>query len=224
MSLEPATLVAVGTAWSAFTGMHLWGAARFAREAHRIEQEGLRLPHPPDNHSLVQHYVVATVLLSASAIEAFPSELGAPADGVGRDVNGEMSDALVRALRSSNIAAKYDALASAEGLGQPRTFMSEAMAELDALVRLRNKLVHFVPELPGSRNEHDKVEAALQTRIAPSPLLPGARLFPDGFGSYSCAKWSVTTARRVIEGFAAQVGVTPAFLEKPVHAEKMCLP
>lgn len=207
-----------------FCGPHLWAAARFAGEAHVIEAQGKTAERPPSFYDETRDLVVATIFLSVASVEAWAGEIAADP---GKHFPGKELPAVVAGLAEmvkwSSVEKKYERLAELAG-GDGPDFGTDPDSEMRDLIFLRNKLVHFHAEWPDSRKVHDEVVQRLEPRFTRSPLLhESGPFFPDAFGSYDCARWSVETARKFVERFAAQQGWTHPWT-KPVHAEKLVLP
>lgn len=223
--LDAATLQATAVSWGQFSGPHLWAAAHFAREAHRLEEEGLQLPRPEDNHNIVRWNVIGAVLTSVAAVEAYAGEVAVkPEERFPNQPAATARAEVEKMLKGSSVIPKFRKLAELADGSTSLAWMPTEEQALDDLIQLRNKLVHFTAEPPWARNAHDMIEQRLSGRFSGSRLLPGARFFPDGFDSYACAKWCVETARAFVEAFASRYGWPVAFITKASHAPKLALP
>ena len=81
-----------------------------------------------------------------------------------------------------------------------------AYQNVDALVHLRNALIHFKPEWDDAQVKHKKLSARLQYKFALSPFLPAHEpLFPKGCMSHGCAEWAVTSVVGFLTDFQAQL-------------------
>jgi len=216
--LGPVTLVATGMVRTNFAGPHLWSAARFARQAHGLEQQGLAVDNPPSFYDEAKAYVVACVMLSVASAEAWAGEIAAdPAQYF--PGNAAAPAAMTELVKWSSVSRKYKELARLAG--DSAFDVDEPMRDL---ILLRNKLVHFHAEYPDARDVHQDVEDRIKVRFTRSPLLHGsAPLFPDAVASYACARWCVETARGFIEAFARARGWTHPWT-KPVHVANLELP
>ncbi|MFO0642575.1 MAG: hypothetical protein U0183_25315 [Polyangiaceae bacterium] len=224
-TLDGVTVSAHGVTWGQFSGQHLWAAAHFAREANRHEEAAMMLPRPEDNHDLVRWHVVTAIMTSAAAVEAYAGEIGAEPEKL--FPNRPPSEArfeIEKMLKGSSILPKYRKLAELADGSTSLDWMKGEERALNDLILLRNKLIHFSGEPPWARKVHDEVEQRLAQHFAGTPLLPGARFFPEGFNSYACAKWCVETARAFVVAFAARYSWPVDFSTKPVHAAKLALP
>jgi hypothetical protein len=207
-----------------FAGPHLYSAARFARLAHAVEAEGLAATEPPRFHDELQSHVVATVLLSACAAEAWAGEVTMrPAEHFAQPFAPGLEKELTALLRIPSMPDKYKALARLAVQPEP-DFTTEPDKGLDDLRRLRNALVHFHPESLSQLKTHADITQRLSTRCMRSVLLDAsAPHFPMAFASYDCARWAVETVREFIERFARRCGWKHPWV-KPTHAEKLALP
>jgi hypothetical protein len=223
-TLDPVTLVATAVTWGQFAGIHLWAAANFAREAHRIETEALTLPRPEDRWLMVRYNVVAAIFTAVASVEAYASEVVVePEKRFPAADMVTLKPKLAKMLKDPSVTRKYEALATLAG-GTTPDFTKDPDLAFGDLTLLRNKLVHFKAEPPWARDAHVEVEKRLRPRFTRSRILPGADFFPNGFDSYACAKWSVETAKDFVVRFATRFGWECAFITKESHESKLALP
>lgn len=215
---------AIGEVTANFAGPHLWAAARFARVAYDVEQQGVQSAEPPTFHDELQAHVVAAVLLATCAAEAWAGEVAMrPAEHFAQPFTPGLEQDLANLITWSSIPRKYGTLATLAAQPAP-DFKIDPDKALDDLRVLRNALVHFHPESLAQLKTHADVSAMLATRCRRSPLLdPSAPHFPMAFASYDCARWAVQTAQDFIERFAAKCGWGHPWT-KPIHAAKLVLP
>jgi hypothetical protein len=224
-TLGNVTLQATAVTWGQFAGRHLWAAAHFAREAHRLEEEALKTPRPEDYEVTVSHYVVASVFASVASAEAYAGEVAVEPGKRFPHLPVPLALSEVAAMLGwSSVLKKYRKLADLADGSTTLSWMPAEEAALDDLILLRNKLVHFQAEPPWARSAHNDVKQRLSPRFAGSRIHVNADFFPNGFESYECAKWCVETARAFIVAFATHYGWPIAFLTKPVHAKRLTLP
>jgi len=177
---------------------HLLGAARFARQAYQVEQENAGQPFGAFFEELV-HLVIAAVTLSVASLEAAANELYADGPQHFPAYSKEVLDAVWDLAEKSPFMGKYDlalTLRAAPSLdkGQP------VYQNIDALVHLRNALVHFKPEWDDAQVKHKKLSARLQGKFQRSPFIhTNEPLFPKACMSHGCAEWAVKS----VVGFLA---------------------
>ena len=83
---------------------------------------------------------------------------------------------------------------------------------VDALIRLRNAVVHFRPERVGARNDHEKLSKRLKYRFTTSPFLPDEQLFPRAWASQSFAEWAILSTVSYLDYFYIE-----AKLQNPIE-------
>jgi hypothetical protein len=82
----------------------------------------------------------------------------------------------------------------------------------DALVALRNGLVHFYPERSDNLDKLRKISQKLHGKFEPNASMSeNAPLFPMRYVSKSCANWAVTTALTFMKEFEQRIGAKPKF-------------
>ncbi len=82
---------------------------------------------------------------------------------------------------------------SSERIGKPRL--------CQALLELRNALVHFKPEWFNQQGKHSRLSNKLAARLR-SPWFPEPEpLFPRAWASAECAKWACNSVKDLIIDF-----------------------
>jgi hypothetical protein len=78
----------------------------------------------------------------------------------------------------------------------------------EALVRLRNALIHYRPEWDDELETHRKLEEGLSGRFDPNPLSQAGSLwFPHQCLGSGCAMWSIKQAEKFMGEFCVRLGV-----------------
>lgn len=73
----------------------------------------------------------------------------------------------------------------------------------DALIKLRNALVHFKPEWHDEQELHKKIELRLKDKFPINPFIGvNGVFFPQQCMSYGCTKWAVSTALMFMKDFS----------------------
>jgi hypothetical protein len=83
----------------------------------------------------------------------------------------------------------------------------------DALIKLRNAVVHFKPEWFDEQDKHDKLSRLLAYKFQQTPFLKPEPIFPRAWASHSFAAWAILSTASFIDYFHAQLG-TESFLTK----------
>jgi hypothetical protein len=156
-------------------------------------------------------YVCSAVLFSAGAVEATANQVLADAaehrtglEYLGADVLFSLAarwkDQDVR--RGASSIEKIQLILDTCGRRQ-LSRGSNPLQDADTLFRLRNALVHFVPEWASSEREHARIEAALRSKnLRPNPFSREYEpTFPGRCLSADLAAWGVRTAYDVIAEF-----------------------
>jgi len=183
---------------------HLLGAARFARHVCQVEQANAGKPFGPFFEELI-HLATAAVTLSVASLEAFANELFA--DGTQRfpSLSKEILDAVWVLAEQRPFMEKYDLALTLHGV-PPFDKGVPVRQNVDALVHLRNALIHFKPEWDDAQVKHKKLSARLRHKFALSPFLPAHEpLFPKGCMSHGCAEWAVTSVVGFLTDFQARL-------------------
>ena len=195
--------------------------ALFARNAHAIEQKYARAP---SEMRLMEHhsYCIGAVIASVAFLEASINELYLEAI----DRNPQTFDAnhqrLARLMEHEwitigghPILEKYQR-ALGLGLKSPFPQGENFYQAVDALIRLRNALVHDKPEWDTELKVHLNLEERLGKRFAHNPFVDPKKAFiPYRCLGHGCAAWSVTTALEFDHTFRERLGLPPRTISDP---------
>lgn len=203
-SVAHATVYASTSVRTNLALQHILGAARLTRQACQVEQANAGKPFGPFFEEII-HLTTAAVTLSVASLEAFANELFA--DGVQRfpSLSKEILDAVWGLAEKRPFMEKYD-LALILHAVPPFDKEVPVYQNVDALVHLRNALIHFKPEWDDAQVKHKKLSARLQYKFALSPFLPAHEpLFPKGCMGHGCAEWAVTSVVGFLTDFQARL-------------------
>ena len=195
-----ATVTATASTRTNFALQHLLGAARFARQAWQVERSNAGQPFGSFFEELI-HLATAAITLSVSSLEAFANELFADGTQQFPSFSTEILNAVWALAEERPFMEKYDLALTLHSVA-PFDKGLAVYQNVDALVHLRNALIHFKPEWDDAQVKHKKLSARLQYKFAPSPFLPAHEpLFPRGCMSHGCAEWAVKSVADFLTDF-----------------------
>jgi hypothetical protein len=187
-------------------------AALFARQALALEKhdhvnppEGVWLDH--------RSYCMGAVVGAATFLEAAINELYLEAiDRNNQTFEQHMALATLLEhvwgeVEPMSALAKYQVVLTLAGKPAfPKG--EEPYQAIDALIRLRNAVVHFKPEWDSELEEHRKLELRLKDRFPVSPFArPGQAYFPNQCLGHGCAAWALTSSVAFWHDFMARAGL-----------------
>jgi len=189
-----------------FAVQHMLAAARFARACHRIEQEHAGKPLG-SFFGEIRAFVSAGVLSVVASMEANLNELLADKPRFGSGLTERAFEEVWRDAERRSLLDKYQFVLVL--LGHNEVPRGDALFQnADALVRMRNALVHFHPEWHDQKGKHQTVSERLGNRFQPSPFISGnAPMFPMKCMCHSCLDWAVTTGRDFMQEFSSRSGL-----------------
>ena len=91
--------------------------------------------------------------------------------------------------------------------GKELSFSISVVQNVDALIKLRNAVVHFHPEWFDAQDKHDKLSRQLAYKFERSAFLAGEPLFPRAWASGSFVVWALKTTVEFIEHFCIESGI-----------------
>ena len=187
---------------------HLLGAARFTRVALQVEKANAGNQFGPFFEELI-HLTIAAVMLSVASLEAFANELFADSTKNFPSVSKELLDTVWELAEQRPFMEKYD-LALKLNAAAPFDKGQQVYQNVDALVHLRNALMHFKPEWNDAQVKHKKLSSRLQNKFQPSQFLPASEpLFPKGCMSHGCAEWAVKSVVDFLTDFQSRINMVP---------------
>jgi hypothetical protein len=199
---------------------HLWSAQHSARLCDERESE---LVAAGEINIDIEHRMLAigAVMSAVAFLEAFVNELfqdaveSAPG-AVTYRTEGLTDDAaaLMRQLWKGGTVAVERSLSVLDryqlGLVCARKPTLATDAEpyqaVDDLVKLRNALVHFVPETQEQDTEH-KLQKRLRGRFAPNRQSIGQPVYPNSVLAAGCAAWACEASMKLVDEWQQRMGL-----------------
>ena len=184
---------------------HLLSAAIFSRRLGEIEAEHSGQDFGPFWDEILAH-ATATVFLAVAGLESYANELFIDMSQNFPGVRQELLEKLWSDYEGKRILEKFDLALLLRGASTRPTGV-ESFQSVDALVRLRNALMHFKPEWEPAR--HKRLSSELRSFFKPSEFLasdPG--LFPRAWASHKCTVWAVNSVLSFIEHFEDCAGLS----------------
>lgn len=222
-----------------FSDYHVRAAAYFARESAGMERENAGRPWGEINETVFYEHracVMGAVLSSAAFLEAAINELFVdavkheaedpeltptdpprPVDHLPRGARKLMAQMWPFDVDRLKILGKYDAALVLNG--KPKMDAStRPPQDVDALVALRNNLVHYEPRDIAAglalNEETERMAKKLRDRgFAPNPFFAesGNPYYPDKALSHGCAKWAVDRSIEFADAFFSRLGIVPRY-------------
>jgi hypothetical protein len=195
-----------------FAILHLRAAANAARNAHDVESQNATAEFGPWFDEMLLS-VPVSIVMGGAALEATANELiqdlldGSPVFSLTRGCKCLLAD--LKEDRSGNAIGKFRQLALL--LDKEADTGSLAWQDADLLVKFRNSFMHFKPAWDHDSIHTGKLTEGLKSRIKVVGSWHGNFLFPYGFMTYDCAKWSVSTVLAFSHSFSLLLGVHDKF-------------
>ena len=184
---------------------HLLAACRFAARTYELEQGNSGQPFGGFWEEIL-HNSLAVATLTVASLESYANEMYFEGSILGDSLSPAAAAEISTLIDREPVLKKYS-LALAIRAEKRLDFGSSAVQNADALVKLRNSVVHFRPEWFGEQQSHEKLSRLLQHRFQPSPFLPNEPLFPRSWASASFAFWAVQSSVAFIKNFYAEIGL-----------------
>ena len=195
---------------SAFAVQHMMAAARFSRMCGDIEiqHKGESLGSFFDEQIT---YVSATVLLATASLESNINEYFSDPNAHFPEINKRVFDEILVLIEKESILDKYQLALVLKG-EEKFVKARSPFQDTEALIKLRNGLVHFKPEWHDEQNLHKKIEYRLKGRFEINPFIGRTGVFfPQQCMSYGCTKWAVQNALGFMKEFSKRSGLLYRF-------------
>ncbi len=192
---------------------HLFAACRFAARIGEVERANAGLPFGDFWEEILQN-ALGVATLSVACIECYANELYFEGSVLSSTLTPGAATVVAELIDSETALRKYSA-ALAFRTGQPLDFGVAPVQNANALVRLRNAVIHFRPEWFEEQQKHDRLSKVLQHKFAASPYFPNEPLFPRAWASHAFAVWALRSTVSFLEYFCNQAG-----LDSPVIHQK----
>ena len=166
----------------------------------------------------VLHDSLIVATSSVAALESYANELYFEGKFISPALKGPAAQEVAYLIDKESILRKFS-LALALRADKKLELGSPPSQNIDALIKLRNLLVHYRSEWSHEQTAHDKVAEALKQRFERSPFIPEHEpLLPKAWASHSFASWSIRSVYYFMEHFYTQ-----ADLENPLSQRKSYL-
>jgi len=208
---------------------HIRSAVQLAGLAH--QEELIFNSHNEEGTSFYSHkaYVTGSIMLCVAFIEARINELI-----VGATINvnpwnkGIVDENTYKSFQQAGILdginnlrllEKYQFVLSFFGKQQ---FKKEKppYQDVSLLISLRNKLVHFKPEIQWLNDEHYFLKHFKSKKLSLNPIVEKSKSseFPDILLGYGCAKWAIMSSLKFVTDFDARLKLYSNYMD----LEKEC--
>ena len=184
---------------------HLFAACRFASRVALIERDNVGQPFGEFWEEIL-HNALAVATLTVASIESHANEMYFEGAILAPGLNPAAAAEFAEIIDAESIVRKYS-VALAFRSGKRLNPGNLPVQNADALIKLRNAIVHFRPEWSGEQDKHDKLSKILQYKFKPSPFFPNEPVFPRAWASHAFCVWSLKTAVQFLEHFYVEVGI-----------------
>jgi hypothetical protein len=193
------TLLATASTRVNLALLHLLSAADCSRRVREIEEAHAGESFGPFWENIFAQ-ATASVLISVAGLEAYANELFIDHDKVFPELKVEVMAKLWELYERKPVLEKFDfALVVRRGSRLDRG--GPVFQAADALIKLRNGLVHFKPEWFDQQKQHARLSKLLQGKIENSPFLQSEPLFPRAWAGSQCTDWAVRSVADFIIDF-----------------------
>lgn len=185
---------------------HLFAACRSASSVRAVEDKNKGQPYGPFWDEIL-HYSLGTITSAAAALECYANEFYADGQAQGPHLNPVSSALFAELIDRQSVLDKYKfalAVRSAKRLDLGQNIVQN----VDALIKLRNAIVHFQPEWLDERDKHERLSRQLEARFKKSIFLPNEHMFPQAWASGSCAVWAIQSVVNFIDYFCVEAGMS----------------
>ena len=186
---------------------HLFAACRFSARVGEIESANAGQPFAAFWEEILQNSLGVAVL-TVAALESYANEMYFEGSVLKLGMNAASAADLAEIIDRESILTKYS-LALSISVDKRLDLGISVTQNVDALIKLRNAVVHFRPEWFDEQDKHEKLSILLQHKFKPSTFLPNESVFPRAWASHSFTVWALKTTVDFINHFHSETG-TPS--------------
>jgi hypothetical protein len=196
-------------------------ARLFVRHCAEIADREGQLDWPQPSWEASRSYAIGAVVMAVSALEASINELYLEAVDGNTHALGALTREQIAQLevlwesvdRTKNLA-KYQLVLAVCGKERFNKGL-EPYQSVDALIDLRNAVVHFKPEWDDELEEHARLEVRLARKFEDCMLASRAQgrmvWFPGRCLGAGCAHWAVATVEHFVGEFCGRLEIRGRF-------------
>jgi hypothetical protein len=181
---------------------HLFAACRFSAKVKEIENANLGKEFSGFWEEIL-HNSLGVATLSVAALESYANEMYFEGAVLKPSMNASAAEEMARIIDRETIVKKYSLALS---IIKDKKLNSDipVSQNVEALIKVRNSIIHFKPEWFGEKDKHEKLSLLLKNRFQPSPFLANEPLFPRAWASHSFTVWALKTTINFIEHFHSE--------------------
>jgi hypothetical protein len=197
---------------SNFAVQHLMAAARFSKMCGEIEDRNKGLPLG-DFFTDEISCVSATVLLATASLDAYINEVWADGEQAFPGLDENVRVQFMELTEGRPVLEKFQRTLRLKGHA-PLPEAKQPFEDAQALIRLRNALVHFKPEWHDRQTKHKDIEGLLKGKFALNPSIgETAVFFPQRCMSHGCTVWVIRTVQLFVDAFCTQAQLENKYLK-----------
>ena len=215
IQLPPLQVQAVGDTRVNMSLPHLFSAASFCRRVRELEHANSGQPFGEFWHDIFAN-ASGAVFAAIAAMESYANELFIDHETVFPELRVEVMEKLWELFEQKPTLEKFEFAVLLKN-GQALDRSASPYQDVDAIIRLRNGLIHFKPEWFSAQEEHAKLSRRLRHRATMSQFFPASEpLFPRGWTSHATITWVVRSVLDFLLDFERHALVLPR-IEKFKH-------
>ena len=184
---------------------HLLAAGRYAAQVAIVEKENDGKPLGPFWDEILQNSL-GVVTLSVAALECYANELWFENAPTQSTLNEASAEKISELIDRESVLDKYS-LALSLYTGKSMDLGCAPVQNVDALIKLRNAVVHFRPEWFGSKGKHEKLSSKLAGKFLASQFLPNESIFPRAWATGDFSRWAISSSVNFLDHFYSEAGL-----------------
>jgi hypothetical protein len=196
-----------------FSLHHLLGAFAFSRRIGELEAANAGQPLGAFFEEM-KWLSSSCVLNCVAGLESYINEVFADRSQHFADVKPEIIEKLWELSETkAKVLEKFDLALMLRSKPKLNTG-ARPTQDIQALVSLRNALVHFKPEWDDKQTDHEKLSRLLANKFKPNQHFgPHEPFFPKRWISHGCSQWATSSSVAFLEAFERDSGIKKLFPE-----------
>jgi hypothetical protein len=185
-------------------GIHqLFAACKAAARISTTESENVGNDFGPFWDDIL-HDSLVVVTTSVASLESYANELYFEGRFIGSSINAAAAAELSELIDKESVLRKFST-ALAFRANKRLDYGATPTQNIDALIKLRNFVVHYRSEWSEAQGAHHKISKVLNGKFDPSPFLPNTEpMLPKAWASRSFACWAIRSVYEFMAYFYAE--------------------
>ena len=185
---------------------HLLAACRFVARVGEIQLADVA--NQPQRWDELLQYALAAVMCLVASVESYANQL--EMDWRDTPGAGPVPKSTLLSEGTAKVFKMLDEQLAVRGGGH-LNLKAPATVDEAALIRLRNGIVHYVPEWSDAQGKHQSLSAQLSGKVTRHPYFADEGLFPKAWATHETVLWALRVTLIFVDEYSRSIGMCPFY-------------